>query len=469
MRCASRRPQDASYEQLRIACETNDYAFARGERPLNAQIPSLNILIVGGGGREHALAWKIASSPQVDRVFVAPGNAGTAGEPRTENVAIKADDIPSLLAFAKAHSIGLTVVGPEAPLVAGIVDVFQRAGLKILGPTKNAARLEGSKRFAKDFLVRHQIPTAAFASFTKLEPAADYIRRQGAPIVVKVDGLAAGKGVVISHSEAEAIDAARAMLESRTFGQAGRRVVIEEFLSGEEASFICMVDGANILPLATSQDHKARGDDDTGPNTGGMGAYSPAPVVTPEIHARIIRTVIEPTVVGMAAEDNPYSGFLYAGLMIGADGALKVLEFNCRLGDPETQPILLRLKSDLVELCLAAADGGLAATDIQWDARPALGVVMAAQGYPAAYRVGDVIRGLPAHESTDVKVFHAGTAQRDGKVVTGGGRVLCVTTLGDTIETAQTLAYGLVRNIVWEGAYFRTDIGRRAICRHQAL
>lgn len=429
----------------------------------------MNILIVGCGGREHALTWKMANSPRVQRVFVAPGNAGTAREPKTENIAITADDLSSLLDFAKTHTIDLTVVGPEAPLVAGIVDVFQHAGLRIFGPTKKAARLEGSKHFAKDFLARHQIPTAAYASFTEFRPAAAHIRRCGAPIVIKADGLAAGKGVVVAHSEAEAIDAVHAMLDNGTFGEAGRRVVIEEFLAGEEASFICMVDGASILPLATSQDHKARGDSDTGPNTGGMGAYSPAPVVTPELHARIMRTVIEPTVTGMAAEGNSYTGFLYAGLMIGIDDAPKVLEFNCRMGDPEAQAILLRLKSDLVELCLAALDSRLATTDAQWDARAALGVVMAAGGYPGPYTTGDVIRGLPAREPADVKVFHAGTAEHDGEIVTSGGRVLCVTALGDTIPDAQARAYEVVHTINWEAAYFRTDIGSRAVYRKQAI
>ncbi|MGH8500921.1 MAG: phosphoribosylamine--glycine ligase [Gammaproteobacteria bacterium] len=425
----------------------------------------MNILIVGGGGREHALAWKVAQSPRVQRVFVAPGNAGTAREPSTRNIAIGAEDISGLLAFARANGVDLTIVGPEAPLVAGIVDRFRAAGLRIFGPIRNAARLEGSKRFSKEFLARHRIPTAAFATVTDVDEAIAHIRRQGAPIVVKADGLAAGKGVILAQSEAEAIGAARDMLCGQRYGAAGRQVVIEEFLRGEEASFICMVDGEQVLPLATSQDHKARDDGDTGPNTGGMGAYSPAPVVTPAIHRRIMREIIEPTVRGMAAEGNPYTGFLYAGLMIDAAGAPKVLEFNCRLGDPETQPILMRLRSDLVELCLAALNGRLAAVTAAWDPRVALGVVMAAGGYPGAYKSGDVIRGLHNNEAGDVKVFHAGTAERDGSIVTRGGRVLCATALGATAKEAQEMAYRRVRDIGWEGAYYRTDIGHRAVQR----
>ncbi len=425
----------------------------------------MKILIVGGGGREHALAWKMTKLPRVDRVFVAPGNAGTGHEMNTQNVSIAADDILRLLDFAKARTIDLTVVGPEAPLVAGIVDEFEAAGLNIFGPTRRAAQLEGSKRFAKDFLARHRIPTAAYATFTSAREAAAYIRSHGAPIVIKADGLAAGKGVILARTEDEAIGAAQDMLRGHTFGEAGQRVVIEEFLTGEEASFICMVDGKDVLPLATSQDHKALGDGDTGPNTGGMGAYSPAPVVTQEIHERIMREVIAPTVAGMAAEGNPYTGFLYAGLMIGADGTPKVLEFNCRLGDPEAQAILLRLESDLAELCLAAVDGRLGGAIARWDSRIALGVVMTARGYPGQYDKGKVIHGLPGHELEGTKIFHAGTARRDGEIVTNGGRVLCATALGETIAEAQARAYQLVHAIHWEGAYFRTDIGHRALQR----
>jgi phosphoribosylamine---glycine ligase len=429
---------------------------------------AMRILIVGGGGREHALAWKIARSTRVERLFVAPGNAGTAREPQTINVPIAAEDLAGLRTFAAAEAIDLTIVGPEAPLVAGIVDEFRAADLKILGPTRAAARLEGSKRFAKDFLAEHEIPTPAYASFTHPAEATAYIRSRGAPIVVKADGLAAGKGVIVARTEEEAIDAVNAMLHSQVFGAAGRRVVIEEFLTGEEASFICMVDGEHVLPLATSQDHKARDDGDLGPNTGGMGAYSPAPVVTPTIHDRVMREVIEPTVAGMMARGHPYTGFLYAGLMITADGAPKVLEFNCRLGDPETQAILLRLQSDLVSLCLAAADGTLAGTRPQWDSRVAVGVVMTASGYPGAYVKDEPIRGLPAHETEGVKIFHAGTAQRNREIVTNGGRVLCVTALGETIENARLRAYQQTRAIHWNGVHFRTDIGRRALARGAA-
>jgi len=425
----------------------------------------MNILIIGGGGREHALAWKAAQSPQAGRVFVAPGNAGTAQEPGLENVAIDAGNIDALLAFAQEQDIGLTIVGPEVPLVAGVVDRFRAAGLRCFGPTQAAARLEGSKSFSKDFLARHGIPTAAYATFTDSASAADYIRRQGAPIVVKADGLAAGKGVILAQTEAEAIAAVEDMLAGNVFGEAGHRVVIEEFLQGEEASFIVMVDGEHCLPLATSQDHKARDNGDSGPNTGGMGAYSPAPVVTPAIHDRVMQEVILPTVRGMAAEGSPFTGFLYAGLMIAMDGTPKVLEYNVRFGDPETQPIMLRLRSDLVGLCLAALDGRLDSVTVEWDARPSLGVVMAAGGYPDAYRKGDVIEGLPPPDDTDCKVFHAGTAARDGAVLTGGGRVLCVCALGDTIAAAQQQAYACAGRIHWPGAYYRTDIGYRAIAR----
>ncbi len=427
----------------------------------------MKILIIGGGGREHALAWKAAQSARVETVYVAPGNAGTAHEAKVENVAIGADDIPALLMFAKDKAIGLTIVGPEAPLVAGVVDAFEQAGLRCFGPRKGAAELEGSKAFTKDFLARHNIPTAAYGNFTDVDEAVAYIRKQGAPIVVKADGLAAGKGVILAQTEDEAIAAVRDMLAGNAFGSAGHRVVVEEFLTGEEASFIVMVDGEHVLPLASSQDHKAAGDGDTGPNTGGMGAYSPAPVVTPEIHERAMREVILPTVRGMAAEGRTYTGFLYAGLMVGADGTPKVLEYNVRFGDPETQPIMLRLQSDLVELCEAALDRRLDKITAQWDPRASLGVVMAAGGYPGDYRKGDVINGLPTTEAADSKVFHAGTALHDGKVVTSGGRVLCVCALGDTVAAAQARAYECVRTISWDGAYYRSDIGYRAVARER--
>ena len=424
----------------------------------------MKILVIGGGGREHALAWKAAQSEDVEIVYVAPGNAGTAHEPKLENIAIAADDIPVLTEFAKDKQIDLTIVGPEAPLVLGVVDAFQAANLHCFGPTRAAAQLEGSKAFTKDFLARHHIPTAAYGNFTDVEEAIAYIRQQGAPIVVKADGLAAGKGVILAETEEEAIAAVKDMLAGNAFGEAGHRVVIEEFLTGEEASFIVMVDGEHILPMATSQDHKARDDGDTGPNTGGMGAYSPAPVVTPEIHDRVMREVIEPTVRGMAAEGHPYTGFLYAGLMIGSDGTAKVLEYNCRFGDPETQPIMMRLNSDLVALCNAALDGTLDASSIRWDPRPSLGVVLAAGGYPGSYHKGDVITGLPA-ETPDSKVFHAGTAEKNGHIVTQGGRVLCVVALGETVAEAQKQAYALINQIHWDGMYYRHDIGYRAIAR----
>jgi len=427
----------------------------------------MKILVIGGGGREHALAWKAAQSPQVDKVFVAPGNAGTAREPNIENVAIGAEDIEALVAFARDQGVGLTIVGPEAPLVAGVVDAFQAAGLRCFGPSRGAAQLEGSKAFTKDFLARHHIPTAAYATFTNPDAAIDYIRKVGAPIVVKADGLAAGKGVILAHTEAAATGAVTDMLAGNVFGEAGNRVVIEEFLIGEEASFIVMVDGEHILPLATSQDHKARDDGDHGPNTGGMGAYSPAPVVTPQIHARVMAEVIEPTVRGMAAEGHPYTGFLYAGLMIAPDGTPKVLEFNCRFGDPETQPIMMRLKSDLVALCGAALDRRLHKVSVEWDPRAALGVVLAAGGYPESYRKGDVISGLPEADLPDRKVFHAGTTECDGQVVTNGGRVLCAVALGDSVAAAQSKAYELTRQILWDGVYYRTDIGYRAIDRER--
>jgi len=425
----------------------------------------MNILIVGSGGREHALAWKTKQSKRVKKVFVAPGNAGTCLEPGIENVPIAVDDIQALLDFASENNIGLTIVGPEVPLVLGIVDRFKAAGLKCFGPTAKAAQLEGSKSFCKDFMVRHRIPTAAYQSFTDNSLAIAYINEHETPIVVKADGLAAGKGVIVAQTKKEAIAAVEDMLSGNSFGEAGSRVVIEEFLQGEEASFIVMADGMHALPMATSQDHKARDDGDKGPNTGGMGAYSPAPVVTTEIHQRVMREVIEPTLKGMAEDGIPYTGFLYAGLMIAADGSVKVLEYNCRFGDPETQPIMMRLKSDLVELCDAALAGNLDQVTSEWDSRPALGVVMVAGGYPGSYHKGAVINGLPAVESEDVKVFHAGTVQSGENIVTAGGRVLCACALGDTIAEAQKKAYRIVQNIEWENVYYRTDIGFKAIDR----
>ena len=425
----------------------------------------MNILIIGNGGREHALAWKAAQSPLADKVYVAPGNAGTALESNLENVAISATDIPALLAFAQSHDIDLTIVGPEAPLVIGVVDAFQAAGLKIFGPSQAAAQLEGSKAFTKDFLARHNIPSAEYQTFTEVEPALAYLRSKGAPIVIKADGLAAGKGVIVAMTLQEAEDAVQDMLAGNAFGDAGHRIVVEEFLEGEEASFIVMVDGENVVPMATSQDHKRVGDGDTGPNTGGMGAYSPAPVVTDEIHQRAMDQVIWPTVRGMAAEGNTYVGFLYAGLMISADGQPKVIEFNCRFGDPETQPIMLRLRSDLIELCLAGAEGKLGEKTSEWDERPALGVVLAAGGYPGDYNNGEIIQGLPQQESADGKVFHAGTRMQGDDVVTSGGRVLCVTALGETVAQAQQRAYQLAEGIQWPGSFCRKDIGYRAIAR----
>ncbi|MEQ6342848.1 MAG: phosphoribosylamine--glycine ligase [Gammaproteobacteria bacterium] len=427
----------------------------------------MNVLIIGNGGREHALAWKAAQSAGVEHVCVAPGNAGTAREPKVQNVAIAVDDIAGLLAFARDNSIGLTIVGPEVPLVLGVVDAFRAAGLRCFGPTQQAAQLEGSKAFAKDFMARHGIPTAAYGKFTDVTEAIAYIHQLGAPLVVKADGLAAGKGVIIAQTTAQAIDAVRDMLAGNAFGAAGHRVVIEEYLRGEEASFIVMVDGEHILPLATSQDHKARDNGDHGPNTGGMGAYSPAPVVTPEIHARIMREVIEPTVRGMAQEGTPYTGFLYAGVMIAPDGTPKTLEFNCRFGDPETQPVMMRLRSDLVALCEAALDGRLDQVQAEWDPRPALGVVLAAGGYPDAYRKGDVIFGLNKKEPDGSKIFYAGATLKDGDVITAGGRVLCVCALGDSVSEAQTRAYNLVKQVSWKDMYYRTDIGYRAMVREK--
>ncbi|MBC3948076.1 phosphoribosylamine--glycine ligase [Erwinia persicina] len=425
----------------------------------------MKILVIGNGGREHALAWKAAQSPLAETVFVAPGNAGTALEPALQNVAIGPTDIPALLAFARDEKIDLTIVGPEAPLVIGVVDAFRAAGLKIFGPTQAAAQLEGSKAFTKDFLARHKIPTGEYQNFTEVEPALAYVRERGAPIVIKADGLAAGKGVIVAMTLQEAEDAIQDMLAGNAFGDAGHRIVVEEFLDGEEASFIVMVDGENVLPMATSQDHKRVGDGDTGPNTGGMGAYSPAPVVTDEIHQRVMDEVIWPTVRGMAGEGNVYTGFLYAGLMIDKSGQPKVIEFNCRFGDPETQPIMLRLQSDLVELCLAAVDGKLDEKDSVWDPRPSLGVVLAAGGYPGDYVNGEQIHGLPLEEVADGKVFHAGTTLQDDLVVTNGGRVLCVTALGDDVAAAQKRAYELARPISWKGSFCRSDIGYRAIDR----
>ncbi|WP_312385422.1 phosphoribosylamine--glycine ligase [Atlantibacter subterraneus] len=429
----------------------------------------MKVLVIGNGGREHALAWKAAQSPRVSTVFVAPGNAGTALEPTLQNVAINATDIAGLLSFAQNEKIDLTIVGPEAPLVIGVVDAFRAAGLKIFGPTQGAAQLEGSKAFTKDFLARHNIPTAEYQNFTEVEPALAYIREKGAPIVIKADGLAAGKGVIVAMTLEEAESAAKDMLAGNAFGDAGHRIVVEEFLDGEEASFIVMVDGEHVEPMATSQDHKRVGDGDTGPNTGGMGAYSPAPVVTADVHQRTMERVIWPTVRGMAAEGNTYTGFLYAGLMIDKQGNPKVIEFNCRFGDPETQPIMLRLQSDLVELCLAACDGKLDEVQSQWDARPSLGVVMAAGGYPADYRTGDEIHGLPLEEIADGKVFHAGTKLADDdRVLTNGGRVLCVTALGDSVAQAQQRARALMKDIHWDGSFSRSDIGYRAIERENA-
>lgn len=428
----------------------------------------MNILIIGNGGREHALAWKAAQSPLADKVFVTPGNAGTALEHKVENVNISATDIPALVKFAQDKQIGLTIVGPEAPLVIGVVDAFREAGLKIFGPTKAAAQLEGSKAFTKDFLARHKIPTAEYQNFTEVEPALAYLREKGAPIVVKADGLAAGKGVIVAMTLQEAEEAVRDMLSGNAFGEAGSRVVIEEFLDGEEASFIVMVDGKkNVEPMATSQDHKRVGENDTGLNTGGMGAYSPAPVITPEIHDRIMREVIYPTVNGMAAEGNVYTGFLYAGLMIMPNGQPKVIEFNCRFGDPETQPIMLRLESDLVGFCLKACEGKLDEVKSQWNPKSSLGIVLAAEGYPGDYRKGDVISGLPQSAVENEKVFLAGVAEQEGKLVTNGGRVLCVTALGESVFEAQQKALKLAEQIQWTGRFYRRDIGYRAVEREQ--
>lgn len=429
----------------------------------------MNVLVIGGGGREHALAWKAAQSEKVAKVYVAPGNAGTATEPKLENVAISVGDIPALVAFAKNENIALTIVGPELPLVEGVVDAFQAEGLAIFGPSAKAAQLEGSKSFTKDFLARNDIPTGYYQTFTEIAPALEYIAKNGAPIVIKADGLAAGKGVIVALTIEEAEAAVKDMLAGNAFGDAGHRVVIEEFLDGEEASFIVMVDGKNVLAMATSQDHKRALNGDLGPNTGGMGAYSPAPVVTAEIHQRIMNEVIMPTVEGMAKEGAPYSGFLYAGLMIDAEGTPKVIEYNCRFGDPETQPIMMRLQSDLVELCQLACEGKLDEATIAFDERPAVGVVLAAGGYPASYGKGDVISGLDTNTNESAKTFHAGTANNaNGEVVTSGGRVLCATALGHSVTDAQKLAYELLHQIRWKDVSFRTDIAYRAIEREQS-
>ncbi|MEC8696851.1 MAG: phosphoribosylamine--glycine ligase [Pseudomonadota bacterium] len=424
----------------------------------------MKVLVIGGGGREHALAWKLKQSAGVEEVLVAPGNAGTANEPGLRNVDVSADDSQGLLAMAQREGIGFTVVGPEVPLVAGLVDDFKAAGLTCFGPSKAAAQLEGSKAFSKDFLQRHKIPTAAYATFADEQAASDYVRAQGAPIVVKADGLAAGKGVVVAATEDEALAAVSDMLAGNAFGEAGHKVVIEEFLQGEEASFICLCDGATAIPFASSQDHKARDDGDKGPNTGGMGAYSPAPVVTAEVHENVMRQVIEPTLAGMAKDGMPYVGFLYAGLMIDVEGQPKVIEFNCRFGDPEAQPVMMRLQSDLLQACKAAVAGRLAESQLHFDPRVALGVVMAAGGYPQQYDRGDVISGLDK-ELADTKIFHAGTRMQDGEVVTEGGRVLCVVGLGDNAALAQARAYERVDLIGWRNRYFRKDIGHRAIER----
>jgi len=428
----------------------------------------MKVLVIGSGGREHALAWKCAQSADVDEVLVAPGNAGTALEAKVRNVDVSSDDIEALAGLARSENIGLTIVGPEAPLVAGIVDRFTEFGLPCFGPSAAAAQLEGSKAFSKDFLARHDIPTAAYQNFTKLDAALAYIRKQGAPIVIKADGLAAGKGVIVAMTLEEAEQAATDMLSGNKFGDAGARIVVEEFLAGEEASFIVITDGTTVVPMATSQDHKARDEGDVGPNTGGMGAYSPAPVVTPDIEQKVMDLVIRPTLEGMRTDGNNYVGFLYAGLMIMADGTPKVIEFNCRFGDPETQPIMARLKSDLAALCKATLDGTLGEQTTDWDPRASLGVVMAAGGYPESYGKGHVIKGLDDADSETQKVFHAGTAAGGDSVVTSGGRVLCVVGLGDTVEQAAAESYAAVNKINWDDVYFRGDIGHRAIARERS-
>lgn len=428
----------------------------------------MNILIIGGGGREHALAWKAAQNPAVETVFLAPGNAGTANDGKLKNVAIDVLEFEKLATFAKDNNVALSIVGPEVPLVEGVVDYFAEQDLACFGPSKGAAQLEGSKSFTKDFLARHNIPTAAYETFSEIEPALAYLQKVGAPIVVKADGLAAGKGVIVAMDLTTAEEAVKDMLSGNAFGDAGCRVVIEEFLEGEEASFIVIADGKNVLPMATSQDHKRAGDGDTGLNTGGMGAYSPAPVVTPEVYDRIMSEVIMPTINGMAAEGNTYVGFLYAGLMIDDSGAPKVIEYNCRFGDPETQPIMMRLKSDLVEVCQAALKGELASKTTDWDERPAVGVVLAAGGYPGSYNKGDAISGLDGLDTETTKVFHAGTAEKDGNIVTNGGRVLCATALGNSVTEAQQNAYAIANKIDWKDVYKRNDIAYRAIAREQS-
>ena len=426
----------------------------------------MRVLVVGGGGREHALAWAVARSAEVERVFVAPGNAGTAREDKVENVDLAADAFAALADFARDNGVALTIAGPEAPLVEGLRDYFDHRGLPCFGPSKSAARLEGSKVFAKQFLARHGIPTARYESFTEVAPARAYIEEVGAPVVVKADGLAAGKGVTVARDVEEATAAAEEMLSGERFGAAGREVVVEEFLEGEEASFICMTDGAHVVPFASSQDHKARDDGDLGPNTGGMGAYSPAPVVTPEVHERIMAEVIGPTVLGMAADGARYQGFLYAGLMITPDGTPKVIEFNCRFGDPEAQPVLMRLRGDLAALCRCALGDGLAGVRLDWDPRAAVGVVLAAGGYPLDYATGRAISGLE-DDLPDTKVFHAGTALAGDRTVTSGGRVLCVTALGESVTEARARAYERVARVSWEDAYYRRDIGYRAVAREK--
>ncbi len=427
----------------------------------------MNILVIGSGGREHALAWKAAQSDGVEKVFVAPGNAGTARDAKLENVAIDVMDFPALSSFAKDNNVALTIIGPEAPLVDGVVNHFEQEGLRCFGPSQGAAQLEGSKAFTKDFLARHNIPTAAYETFTEVAPALAYIEKMGAPIVVKADGLAAGKGVIVAETIEQANNAVEDMLSGNAFGDAGCRVVIEEFLEGEEASFIVIADGKNILPMATSQDHKRVGDGDTGPNTGGMGAYSPAPVVTADVHDRVMQEVIIPTVEGMAAEGNNYTGFLYAGLMISSDGQPKVIEYNCRFGDPETQPIMMRLQSDLVALCNAALDKKLDQHTTEWDPRAAVGVVLAAGGYPGSYDKGLVISGLENADTDSAKVFHAGTKLNESAVLTNGGRVLCATALGESVSAAQKAAYEQAAKISWQDMFYRNDIAYRAIAREQ--
>lgn len=426
----------------------------------------MKVLVVGGGGREHAMAWALARSVRVDEVLVAPGNAGTAREPKVRNLAVGAEDIPALIDLARQQQVEFTLIGPEAPLVSGVVDAFQEAGLRCLGPNSAAAELEGSKALAKSFLSRHNIPTAAHETFTDIEAARGFISAAQPPLVVKADGLASGKGVEIAATRDEALWAAGRMLSGEAFGAAGRRVVVEEFLQGEELSFIALVDGDVVLPLASSQDHKPRDDGDSGPNTGGMGAYSPAPLMRQELYEKVMAQVIEPTVQGLLDEGRPYKGFLYAGLMIDGSGIPKVLEYNCRLGDPEAQPLLLRLRSDFLELCLAALEGELDGVELDWDRRPAVGVVMAAAGYPGPVTRGDPISGLDAEEPEGTKIFHGGTAMAaDGRVVTSGGRVLCCCALGDSVTLAQQRAYQRVASVGWEGAFYRSDIAHRAIQR----